>query len=89
MQAFAAAMSRFVSDRSLSAVMGMRGRERVRALFSRQAFAKSLESTCVKLVKQGSIHDTGARAWALLFVYVCVFVLAPALAAGIVWCNIL
>ena len=78
MQAFAAAMLKFVKQPSLSATMGIAGRERVRKIFSREAFARSLDNTCTELVKRGSPHaDKAGVAWGLFLNYLLIFIIVP------------
>lgn len=55
-------------------VMGRHGRVRVKANFSRQAFATSLENSVVNLVR--SPPPDRRKAWVLLLGVVCVGLLA-------------
>jgi hypothetical protein len=70
-------MLAFVNDPSLCVRYGVAGRERVRRLFSRQAFAKSLDNTCADLVKHGAAPGIITKAWAMFFVYLLTFVCLP------------
>lgn len=49
-QAFAGVMARLAGDAALGDRMGAAGRGRVVELFSRDAFAESLDATCAALV---------------------------------------
>ncbi len=72
-------MARFVKDPSLSGRMGARGRERVRAHFSRDAFARSLENTCSNMVRKPKPGRWGPLL--LLLAYAVVFLVAPLVVA--------
>ena len=77
-------MAAIVNKPSLSASMGIAGRERVRKLFSRESFAKSLDHTCVELAKRGSpIAGKAPVAWLMFILYLDLFVLLPIIVLGV------
>jgi hypothetical protein len=76
-QAFGEAMLAFVNDPSLCVSYGIAGRERVKRLFSRQAFAQSLDNTCADLVKHGAPRGMIAKAWLMFAVFISIFVCVP------------
>jgi hypothetical protein len=83
LQAFGAAMARIVTDPARAREMGRAGRTHTVARFSREAFARDLETVCRHLasaVARGS-RSPSALLWAILAAPVVVLV-ALAAAAG-------